>query len=80
MRHVVVWSKDSCPQCQKAMTLLDTYNINYEVRKVGTEWSREALLEAVPDARSVPQIVINDNIIGGYKQLVDYIQNTNFIK
>jgi glutaredoxin 3 len=78
MNHVIVWSKDHCPFCSKAMTLLDTYNINYEVRKVGTEWSKEDLLESVPNARSVPQILINNEIIGGYTDLVTYIEETGF--
>ena len=78
MTHVVVWSKDMCPSCQKAMTLLDSYKVNYEVRKVGTEWSREDLLEAVPNARSVPQIIINNEVIGGYEALAKYIEETGF--
>lgn len=78
MMNVIVWSKDNCPSCHKAMTLLDTYKVNYEVRKIGTEWTREQLLEAVPNARSVPQVVINNDIIGGYEALATYIEETGF--
>jgi glutaredoxin 3 len=78
MTHVVIWSKDNCPSCSKAMTLLDSLKINYEVRKVGTEWSREQLLEAIPDARSVPQVTINNNVIGGYESLIKYIDETGY--
>jgi len=78
MTQIVVWSKDNCPFCSKAMTLLDSMNINYEVRKVGTEWTREELLESVPNARSVPQILINNELIGGYKEFVAYIEDTGF--
>lgn len=78
MNHVIVWSKDNCPFCSKAMTVLDSINVNYEVRKIGTEWSREDLLESVPNARSVPQILINNEAIGGYNELVRYIEDTGF--
>ena len=78
MNHVIVWSKDNCPFCSKAMTVLDSINVNYEVRKIGTEWSKEDLLESVPNARSVPQILINNESIGGYNELVRYIEDTGF--
>lgn len=76
MRHVVVWSMDSCPQCAKAMTLLDSCNINYEVRKIGTEWTEDDFRTSVPNQTTVPQIVVNNELIGGYAKLVNYIENT----
>ena len=76
MRHVVVWSMDSCPQCAKAMTLLDTYNINYEVRKIGAEWSPDDFRLSVPNETTVPQILVNNELIGGYVKLVNYLENT----
>jgi glutaredoxin len=78
MKHVIVWSKENCPSCSKAMTLLDSLKINYEVRKVGTEWTREQLLEAIPAARTVPQIMINNSVIGGYESLIKYIDETGY--
>ena len=77
-QSVVVWSKDNCPYCKRAMLLLDNYSIKYEVRKIGEGWTKEQLLEAVPNARTVPQIIINDEVIGGYDDLSSYIENTNF--
>jgi len=78
MTSIVVWSKENCQFCQKAITLLNNYNIPFEVRKIGEGWTREQLLEAVPNARTVPQILINDDLIGGYDDLTSYIENTNF--
>jgi len=40
--------------------------------------TREELLEAIPNARTVPQIVINSHVVGGYEQLVEYVENTGF--
>jgi glutaredoxin len=77
MKHVVVWSMDSCPQCAKAMTLLDTHKVNYEVRKLGTEWTTEDFLESVPNATHVPQIVVNNELIGGYVNLINYLEGSN---
>ena len=53
-------------------------HVNYEVKMIGTDVELEDLLEAVPGARSVPQIQINGENIGGYTELLKYIEDTNF--
>lgn len=78
MTNVVVWTKENCPYCDRAKLLLDNYSISYELRQVGDGWTREQLLEAVPNARTVPQIVINGDIIGGYDALSTYLEETNY--
>jgi len=52
----VVWSKDSCPYCVQAKGLLKSKDIEYEERNIDQDWTREQLLEAVPTARTLPQI------------------------
>lgn len=75
---VIVWSKYQCPNCDKTKAVLDNHNIVFEERKIGDGWTREDLLEAIPDARSVPQVVINGNTVGGFDQLRTYIEQTGF--
>ena len=36
------------------------------------------MLETFPNARTFPQIVINGTNIGGYNELVKYIEDNNF--
>ena len=78
MRSVEVISKDNCPYCVKAKQLLENLNIEFVEKKVGKDITREELLERVPNARSVPQIFINNENIGGYQELANYIENTGF--
>ncbi len=72
----IVWSKYNCPYCDQAKALLTQRGIKYEERKIGDGFTREELLEAVPNARTVPQIIINGNMIGGFTELRDYLENT----
>jgi glutaredoxin len=65
----IVWSKYNCPYCEQAKQLLSQRGISYEERKIGDGWDKEDLLEAVPNARSVPQIFLNDELIGGFTEL-----------
>jgi glutaredoxin 3 len=75
---IVVWSKPLCPFCDKAKAKLDSLHVNYEVKMIGTDVQLDDLLEAVPGARSVPQIQINGENIGGYTELLKYIEDTGF--
>ena len=69
----VLWSKYHCPYCDQAKSLLEMKGIDFEERKIGDGWTKEELLEMVPSARSVPQIFVNDEYIGGYKELANYL-------
>jgi len=69
MNNVIVWSKENCPFCQRAVSLLESKGIDYELRKIGEGWTREQLLEAVPTARTVPQIIVDGDSIGGFTEL-----------
>lgn len=69
----IVWSKDYCPYCVNAKKLLDIKGIAYEERNISQgEWTREQLLEAVPGARTVPQIFIDGKLIGTYDNLKEH--------
>jgi glutaredoxin len=72
----IVWSKDNCTFCDQAKALLEQRNIVYEERKIGHGYTREDLLEAVPTARTVPQIFVNNNHVGGFTELRKYIEET----
>jgi len=65
----VVWSKYNCQYCDMAKALLNQKNIPFEERKIGDGYTREQLLEAVPSARTVPQIFLDDELVGGYNEL-----------
>ena len=70
----VVWSKNQCPFCDQAKNLLKLKGIEYEERNVSTNWTKDQLLEAVPTARTVPQIFLDDKLIGGFQELKKYFE------
>jgi glutaredoxin 3 len=78
MSNVIIWSKYNCPYCDQAKALLKQRDVQFEERKIGDGYTKEELLEAVPNARTVPQIIINGNVIGGFTELRKYIDETGF--
>jgi glutaredoxin 3 len=69
----IVWSKYHCPYCDQAKNLLQARGIPFEEKKIGDGYSKEELLEAVPNARTVPQIFIDDQLVGGFSELREYL-------
>ena len=77
MTKAIVWSNVGCHFCEMAKTLLKQKGIEYEERNIAKDWKVEQLLEAVPNARTVPQIFVDDKYIGGYDELVKYFKKNN---
>lgn len=68
--NAVVWSKDQCPYCDQAKSLLKLKEIDYEERNISSgAWTKEQLLEAVPAARTMPQIFLGQEYVGGFQEL-----------
>ena len=65
----LIWSKDNCSFCVSAKNLLTARDIEFEERKIGHGYTREQLLESVPNAKTVPQIFLDGEHIGGYTEL-----------
>tara|TARA_E500000318_G_scaffold106329_1_gene114191 strand:+ start:1169 stop:1393 length:225 start_codon:yes stop_codon:yes gene_type:complete len=68
----IVWSKPACTFCEMAKTLLKQKGIEYEERNLANGWTIEQLTEAVPGAKSVPQIFIDDKYIGTFEHLKEH--------
>lgn len=69
----IVWSKYNCPYCDQAKALLKMKGIEFEEKKIGDGYTKEELLEAVPTARTVPQIFLDEQLIGGFTELKQHL-------
>ena len=72
----IVWSKDACPFCDQAKNLLKMKGVEFEEKKIGHGYTKEDLLEAVPGARTVPQIFLDEQLIGGFNELKHHYTTT----
>jgi len=70
--RVVVYTTDFCGWCERAKALLAARGVRFrEVWLPRTPEGRDRLNEAAPLARSFPQIVIDGEVLGGYRELVE---------
>lgn len=73
--RVVVYTTDWCGYCERVKGLLESRGIEYEeVHVPRTAEGRARLAEVAPGARTFPQIVIEGEPIGGYRELVALVR------
>ena len=80
---IVIYSKPNCIYCDKSKALLKGLDMAYEEKMFGKDFkSPEELYEAVgKQVRTMPQIKMDDVLVGGYNQLVEFMADkglTNF--
>ena len=72
----IVWSKPACAFCEKAKSLLKMKGIEYEERNIAHGYKIQDLLEAAPNAKTMPQIWLDDKYVGGYCELEAELNGT----
>lgn len=71
MTKIKIYSKTSCPACVTAKVLLDKKGVQYEEIILDNKPEEIQELIAKTGMRTVPQIFINDELIGGCSDLID---------
>jgi glutaredoxin len=73
MSKWLIYSKNNCPYCQKAKYALRDEQV--EIKNINEDVVYHSeLIARNPNARTMPQIYKDDELIGGYDQLKVYLE------
>ena len=70
MKKIILYSKNLCGYCTMAKSWLNNKNVVYEEINIDEPEIREKFMKDYPDLRSMPQIFIDNENIGGYRELI----------
>ena len=70
----LIFTKYRCSFCDRAKTLIEQKGYEYESINIEEDNNIELLLKKNKHARTMPQIFVNDKLIGGYTDLVKYFE------
>ena len=74
-----VWSQTNCPGCTEAKRILDNAGIQLVEKMLGINgYTKKDLIDRVPQARSVPQIFLDGEYVGGLVELKRKLANDNY--
>ena len=66
---IEIWSKPQCIFCDKAVQLCQMKELEFKKYMIDVDYSREDLIDKFPNARTFPQITMDNVYIGGYTEL-----------
>ena len=71
---VLIYTRNNCVWCDRAKNLLTINNLEYEEIDLSDDVLRENFYKKFNHSiKTMPQIFIEDNRIGGFEALVDYL-------
>ncbi|NOZ09796.1 MAG: glutaredoxin [Gammaproteobacteria bacterium] len=72
MSRVKVYSTATCPICEKTKALLTKWGVGYDELRVDMDQvALKEMLKISNNARTVPQITIDGDHIGGFSELTE---------
>lgn len=69
MANIIIYTKSQCPYCDWAKELLDAKKATYSEIRVDLDSNKLEEMIRLSGRRTVPQIFINDQAIGGFDDL-----------
>jgi len=74
MAKVEIYTNASCAWCLAAKMLLKQNGYDYQEFRIDLDPDKYAEMLGRAQRRSVPQIFIDDRLIGGYEELADAVR------
>lgn len=78
MSIITIYGKTACSYCNAAKQLCETRGYKYEYKQLDVDFTREDVFETFPGARTFPQIIVGGTKVGGYNEMLKYIEDTGY--
>jgi glutaredoxin len=72
---IEIYGKNNCSYCQKAKQVCQEYKLSFTYYTIEDEKFLTEFMELFPNAKTVPQIMWDGKLIGGYNELTIEIEN-----
>ena len=71
--QAIVYSQPNCAECRITKARLLQHGYSIEERELGTNATKQELIDIFPRARTVPQVIIDGNVVGGPFDVIAYL-------
>lgn len=71
MAKIQLYKKNPCPYCDRAINLLNSKEVPFEIIDLTDDMDQLMKIKNQWGWKTVPVIIINDKLIGGYTDLKD---------
>ena len=77
--NFTVYTRDGCPYCTQVKQVLQGKGYNFVEYKLGVVFQREAFYGQFGQGSTFPQVVLNNENLGGCTETVKYLREKNLI-
>ena len=74
-----IYSKDGCSYCEQVKKLMNTLCLDFVVYNLGTDFSKDDFYYEFGEGSTFPQVVVNDDNIGGCKETIEFLRSQKII-
>tara|TARA_B100000809_G_scaffold206351_1_gene208413 strand:- start:31 stop:384 length:354 start_codon:yes stop_codon:yes gene_type:complete len=71
---VEIWGKRNCPYCNRAKQTSKKFGLNYIYHQLDEDFTKEEFLEKFPDAKTFPQIIVDNKLVGGHSDFLTLLR------
>lgn len=75
----IVYSKPGCPFCEKIKQVLSMKDLVYQEKVLDVHFDRNQFYEMFGDGSTFPQVLMDDQKLGGCTDSVKYLRENNII-
>jgi len=75
-----VYAKSGCGFCDRLVDFMSKNNIQYTKLMLGEDYSVESFLNKFGRGTTFPQVVFNDDNLGGMKDTVRYLVENSYVQ
>tara|TARA_B100001094_G_scaffold39909_1_gene34515 strand:+ start:293 stop:541 length:249 start_codon:yes stop_codon:yes gene_type:complete len=77
MKNFTVYSKEGCIHCEQILEVLGISELNYVEYKLDEHFTKEAFYQQFGEGATFPQVVLNNENLGGCRDSIKYMQKEN---
>ena len=74
--EIYIYSKPNCVFCDKAKMKLQKHNP--KIYMLDKDYNRDDFFKKFPHAKTFPQIIINNEQVGGFHELENWLEKNSF--
>tara|TARA_Y100000004_G_scaffold104030_1_gene116708 strand:- start:1413 stop:1652 length:240 start_codon:yes stop_codon:yes gene_type:complete len=75
-----VYSKNDCPHCYKIKQILEMTGNNFQAYTLDEDFNRDEFYEKFGEESTFPQVICNDEVIGGSVATIKFLKQQRIVE
>ena len=78
--NFAVYSKESCPYCDKIKQVMDLTKLSYVVYNLNEHFDKKSFIDEFGQGSTFPQVLVDGKKIGGCVDTIKYLRENKIVQ